>query len=221
MPFDIISIVMRYRNPDAEEGRLKRQLQADPANPLPPILLGYYYIRTGRIQVPMTFSQVRLLHKNYRPIDSRIAIPALIATAQECQQWRARAEAINVLGIIGVGAEVIPVLIESIYDDSLGVQGAAIKALGLIEATSAIPALLEKLREMEIQDRDRSSMRNLNNRSAIFRALGQIGDVSAIPVLLRVTQEGYPLAKTEANEAIQIIRQRNSGEFCGQCGRPY
>ncbi len=127
-------------------------------------------------------------------LQEKAAVPMLMKTAEEPEDYFLRMLSIKALEILGA-AEAAPVMLRRLSDAVAVVRAQAAVGLGGLRERSAVPALLARLTDDDPEV-----------RRQVARSLGQIGDPSVRRDLeaLRVkdTDPNVQLAITEALEKL-------------------
>ncbi len=153
------------------------------------------------------------------------AVPALLGALEgEDKQMRCyAAEAFR-----GFGAPAVPALLNYLKDGDEHVQRTATRALGVIKDVSAVPALIEYLKDKNVRLHaaealgwigDRSAvpalLKDLNDEDKQVRcsaawALGEIKDPSAVPALIERLSDDEHYVRCLAAEALAKIGDASS-----------
>jgi HEAT repeat protein len=110
-------------------------------------------------------------------IKDKETIPYLSMVLGEEKIWFVRQAAVYALGKTGA-EEALPYLKKSLYDSHLGVQKAAIEALGEIKLDQTVDILLEKLSSLKEEEK--------NLKGTIILALGKVGTRKASSSLKKI-----------------------------------
>lgn len=140
-----------------------------------------YSFATPQLLQTLNEGRTRIARMNNRPLD----------------YWKVRAESALALGRIG-DAKAVPQLAEAAFrDKDIYVRICAIRALGMLKSTDAVPRLMDMLEKTTI---DRVA-------NELVKTLGEIGDKRAFPILLSVTQRNF--SQEVRKNALLAIRKIN------------
>jgi HEAT repeat protein len=107
--------------------------------------------------------------------------------------------------LVTIGKPAIPALSAALKDSDRGVRRRAAEALGEIGHVSAVPILIEALKDGSKHVRLRAKASNSGVRQQAAKALGKIGHVSAVPALIEALKDGGEHVRSRAAEALGAI----------------